>query len=60
MLGHLRAIDAQLVTPIPATGVNCWRVDGDLLKWVKLVRHGIYSRRFRIPAAIASSQQCAA
>jgi hypothetical protein len=54
------ALDAQLVTPIPAAGVSCWRVDGDLLKWVDLVRQGIQSRRFAIPAQDTLPQQRAA
>jgi hypothetical protein len=54
------ALDAQLVTPIPAMGVRCWRVDGDLLRWVELVRHGIHSRRFAIPSQAALPQQRAA
>ena len=54
------ALDAQLVTPIPAAGVKCWRIDGDLIKWVELVRQGIQSRGFAIPAQIAHSQQRAA
>lgn len=54
------ALDAQLVTPIPAAGVKCWRIDGNLIKWVDLIRQGILSRRFAIPAQIAHSQQRAA
>ena len=54
------AIDAQLVTPIPAAGVTCWRVDGDLVKWVDLVRQGIQSRRFAIPVQTVLPQQHAA
>ncbi len=54
------ALETQLVTPIPAAGVRCWRVDGDLVKWVDLVRHSIQSRRFAIPAQVAPPQQRAA
>jgi hypothetical protein len=54
------AIDAQLVTSIPAAGVKCWRVDGDLLKWIQLVRHGIQSKHFAIPAQTILSRQRAA
>lgn len=54
------ALDTQLVTPIPAAGVACWRVDGDLVKWVELVRDGIQSRRFAIPAQAVHPQQRAA
>jgi hypothetical protein len=54
------AINAQLVTPIPAAGVKCWRVDGNLIKWVDLVRHGIQSSRFPIPVQAALPQQRAA
>jgi hypothetical protein len=28
------ALDAQLVMPIPAAGVTCWRIDGDLIRLV--------------------------
>ncbi|MDQ2996439.1 MAG: hypothetical protein M3R61_05205, partial [Chloroflexota bacterium] len=28
------AIDQQLVTPLPAAGITCWRVDGTLVRWV--------------------------
>lgn len=54
------ALDAQLVTPIPAAGVRCWRIDGDLIKWVDLVRQGIQSQRFSIPVPTAVQQQRAA
>jgi hypothetical protein len=54
------ALDAQLVMPIPAAGVTCWRVDGDLIKWVDLIRQGIQSRRFAITAQAALPQQRAA
>jgi hypothetical protein len=54
------ALDAQLVMPIPATGVTCWRIDADLVKWVDLIRHGIQSRRFAIPGQTVISQQRAA
>ena len=54
------ALDAQLVTPIPATGVKCWRIDSDLIRWVDLIRHGIQSRRFAIAAQTVISQQRAA
>ena len=54
------ALDAQLVTPIPAAGVTCWRIDGDLAKWIELVRHGIESQRFLIPVQVTLPQQRAA
>ena len=54
------ALDTQLVAPIPAAGVTCWRIDGDLVKWVDLVRQGILSKRFAIPVQTALPQQRAA
>jgi hypothetical protein len=54
------ALDARLVTPIPAAGVSCWRIDADLVKWVDLIRQGIQSRRFAIPVQAALPQQRAA
>ena len=54
------ALDAQLVTSIPSAGVKCWRIDGDLIKWVDLVRHGIQSKHFSIPVQAALPQQRAA
>jgi hypothetical protein len=54
------ALDTQLVTSIPAAGVKCWRIDGDLAKWVDLIRHGIQSKRFAIPVQVALPQQRAA
>jgi hypothetical protein len=54
------AIDAQLVTSMPAAGVKCWRIDGDLMRWVDLIRHGIQHRHFSIPVQAALSQQRAA
>jgi len=54
------AINAQLVTSIPAAGVKCWRVDGDLIKWVDLVRHAIQQQRFSIPVLTPLPQQRAA
>jgi hypothetical protein len=56
---HL-ALDAQLVAPIPAGGLKCWRVDGDLIKWVELIRHGIQTKRFAIRVQTALQQQRAA
>ena len=53
------ALDAQLVTPIPAAGVRCWRIDGDLVKWVDLVKHGILSKRFAIPQNATQHQRAA-
>jgi len=53
------ALDAQLVTPIPAAGVTCWRIDGDLVKWVDLIRHGIQSKRFAIPQNATQHQRAA-
>jgi hypothetical protein len=54
------AIDAQLVSSMPAAGVRCWRIDGDLVKWIDLVRQGIQSQRFSIPVPTAVQQQRAA
>jgi hypothetical protein len=54
------ALDARMVTPIPAAGVTCWRIDADLVKWVDLIRQGIESRRFAIPGQAASPQRRAA
>ena len=53
------AIDAQLVSSMPAAGVRCWRIDGDLVKWVDLVRHGIQSKRFAIPQNATQQQRAA-
>src|SRR5215212_5564648 len=53
------ACEQQLVTPIPAAGVSCWRVDGDLVKWVALITHGIQSNRFPIPAPVMRQQRAA-
>src|SRR5204863_370881 len=53
-------IPTQLSTPIPAAGVTCWRIDGDLIKWVDLVKHGIQSKRFVIPVQTDLPQQRAA
>jgi hypothetical protein len=54
------ALETQLVTPMPAAGITCWHIDGDLLKWVDLVRDGIQHRRFLIPVQAALQQQRAA
>jgi hypothetical protein len=54
------ALETQLVTPIPAAGITCWRIDGDLPKWVDLVRHGIQSKRFPFPLQTGREQQRAA
>jgi hypothetical protein len=54
------ALEQELVRPIPAAGVTCWRVDGDLVKWVELVRHGIQSNRFARPRQAAAPQRRAA
>jgi len=54
------ALDVQLVTPMPAAGVTCWRIDGDLIKWVDLVRHAIQQQRFSIPVLTPLPQQRAA
>src|SRR5215207_6323414 len=51
------ACEQQLVTPIPAAGVSCWRVDGDLVRWVELVTHGIQVGRFPIPAPVMRQQR---
>jgi hypothetical protein len=53
------AIEAQLVTPMPAAGVTCWRIDGDLVRWVALIAHGIQSKRFPIPAPVLRQQRAA-
>jgi hypothetical protein len=53
------ACEAQLVTPMPAAGVSCWRVDGDLVCWVELITHGIQSNRFPIPATGMRQQRAA-
>ena len=53
------AIARQLVTPMPAAGVRCWRVDGDLVRWVALITHGIQSQRFPIPAPVMRQQRAA-
>jgi len=53
------ALDAQLATSMPAAGVKCWRIDGDLVKWVDLVRHGIQSKRFVIPQTALPQQRAA-
>ena len=53
------ALDTQLVAPIPAAGVTCWRIDGDLVKWVDLVRQGIQSKRFAIPQNATQHQRAA-
>jgi hypothetical protein len=52
------ALDAQLVTPIPAAGVKCWRVDGDLVRWVDLIKHGI-QHRFWVPETVMRQQRAA-
>jgi hypothetical protein len=54
------ALESQLVMSIPAAGVSCWRVDGDLVKWVDLVKQGIQLRHFSIPIQGALPQQRAA
>jgi hypothetical protein len=51
------ACEQQLVTPTPAAGVTCWRVDGDLVRWVALITHGIQSNRFPIPATVMRQQR---
>jgi hypothetical protein len=53
------ALEAQLVTPIPAAGVKCWRVDGDLVRWVDLVKHGIQHQRFWVPEVVTRQQRAA-
>src|SRR5215213_35736 len=54
------ALDAQLVTPMPAAGVACWRIDGDLVKWIDLIKHGIQRQRFPIAIQTTLPQQRAA
>ena len=54
------ALDTQLVTPIPAAGVTCWRIDADLIKWVDLIRSGVQQQRFAMPAQTVPLQQRAA
>jgi hypothetical protein len=53
------ACEQQLVTPMPAAGVTCWRVDGDLVKWVELITHGVQSQRFPIPVPVMRQQRAA-
>jgi len=53
------AIEHQLVTPMPAAGVTCWCIDGDLGHWVALIAHGIQSQRFPIPAPVMRQQRAA-
>jgi hypothetical protein len=53
------ALDTQLIMPIPAAGIRCWRIDGDLVRWVDLVRHGILSKRFAIPQNATQHQRAA-
>ena len=53
------AIAQQHVTPMPAAGVTCWRIDGDLVKWVELIKQGIQSDRFPIPGPVMRQQRAA-
>ncbi len=53
------AIAHQLVTPIPAAGATCWRIDGDLVRWVELITHGVQSQCFPIPAPVMRQQRAA-
>jgi hypothetical protein len=53
------ACEQQLVTPMPAAGVTCWRVDGDLVKWVELMTHGVRFQRFPIPVPVMRQQRAA-
>jgi len=53
------AIAQQLVMPMPAAGVTCWRIDGDLVKWVELITQGIQSDRFPIPVSVMRQQRAA-
>jgi hypothetical protein len=53
------ALEAQLVTPIGAAGVKCWRVDGDLARWVELIKRGIQHQRFPIPDIVMRQQRAA-
>jgi hypothetical protein len=53
------ALEAQLVTPTPAAGVKCWRVDGDLVRWVELIKRGIHHQRFPIPDIVTRQQRAA-
>ncbi len=53
------AIAQQLITPMSAAGVNCWRIDGDLVRWVELVTHGIQVGRFPIPVPAMRQQRAA-
>jgi hypothetical protein len=53
------ACERQLVMPMPAAGVCCWRIDGDLVRWVALIKHGIDSNRFLIPAIVVRQQRAA-
>ena len=53
------AIEQQLITPLAAAGVTCWRIDSDLVRWVELVRHGIQVGRFPISATVMRQQRAA-
>jgi hypothetical protein len=53
------ACEQQLVTPMPAAGISCWRIDGDLVRWVALVMHGIQVGRFPIPTTVMRQQRAA-
>ncbi len=53
------AIEQQLITPMPAAGVSCWRIDGDLVRWVALIAHGIQVGRFPIPVPAMRQQRAA-
>jgi hypothetical protein len=53
------ALEAQIVTPIPAAGITCWRLDGDLVRWVDLIKHGIQHQRFPIPEIVTRQQRAA-
>jgi hypothetical protein len=53
------AIAEQLVTPMPAAGVRCWRIDGDLVRWVALITHGIQVGRFPISTSVVRQQRAA-
>jgi hypothetical protein len=53
------ALEAQLVTPIPAAGVKCWRLDGNLVRWVELIKRGIQHNHFAIPEIVTRQQRAA-
>jgi hypothetical protein len=53
------ACEQQLITPMPAAGVTCWRIEGDLVRWIELIAHGIQSDRFPISVPVMRQQRAA-